>query len=102
MNGPFETELLVRVEEAGINASAPREQREAGDAGCGDDAAGRGQAEGMRSCVEVTPGGSAFRARGLLGWVAADAPHATQVDAHAAVASSEPGHTVTAASNRQV
>jgi GNAT superfamily N-acetyltransferase len=26
MNGPFETELLVRVEEAGINASAPREQ----------------------------------------------------------------------------
>jgi ribosomal protein S18 acetylase RimI-like enzyme len=26
MNKPFETELLVRVEEAGINASAPREQ----------------------------------------------------------------------------
>ena len=74
-------------------------EREPGDAGGGDEAAGRGQAEGLGLGVELAPGEAALGPHGARLGVDPDALHRREVDHQAAVAGGVAGHVVAAAAH---
>ncbi|HEY1206419.1 MAG TPA: hypothetical protein VGF05_17125 [Bryobacteraceae bacterium] len=77
-------------------------QGQAGDTGGGDDAAGRGRAEGVGGVIEVAPGAAGFGARGLGARIDADAFHRREVEDQAVVARAEAGGSVAAAADGDV
>ena len=75
-------------------------QRQAGQAGAGDDAAWRRQPVRQGGGVEVAPGGAAAGPGAPRGGIDAHAAHAAQVDHQPALADAVAGHVVAAAAHR--
>ena len=76
-------------------------EREAGDAGVADGAAGRRQPECLRFSIELRPPQSGLGPGRLRGRVDANALHLREVDDHAVVARAPPGDVVGAAADRK-
>ena len=79
----------------------PAAEREASDAGRGDDAARHGEAEGVGGVVHVAPGRASLDAYGPRLRVYADAVHVAEVDDESPVADAEARRVVTSAADRQ-
>ena len=77
-------------------------ERQAGDAGRGDHAAGGGQAVQLGLAVEPVPGDAALRPGGARLRVDVDALHQRQVDHQAALGGRAPRHVVAAAAHRDL
>src|SRR5205823_9539734 len=75
----------------------PAAQREAGDTGARDEAAGGGEAERLRFLVELAPDDAALGAGRLRARVDPDSLHRRQVEDEAVVAGAEAGDVVAAA-----
>src|SRR5262245_30606009 len=74
-------------------------ERQTGDPGAGDFAAGRGQANGLGGTIEVTPCSAALRSNAPALAVDFDRPHLAEIDDQAPVANAVAGDAVTAAAN---
>ena len=75
-------------------------EREARDAGGGDEPASGCESERLRLVVELGPGEAALGLRGSRGGVHPDALHAGEVDHDPSVAGGEAGEAVLASANR--
>ena len=87
-----------------VAAAQPAEaaaERQAGDAGVADRAAGRRQAECLRFAIELRPPQPGLGASRLRGRVDTDALHLRKVDDDAVVAGAAPGDVVRAAADRE-
>jgi len=92
---------VVEGEAVGARQVAdPSAEREAADAGGGDEAAGGGEAEGVGGVVDVTPACSAFDANRARLRIHPDAAHPREVDHQAVVDGAPPGAAVAAAAHR--
>lgn len=92
--------VATETEPAGEISDATAEGEPADPRG-GDDPAGRGQPEGVRRRVEVAPGRPALHARGAAFGVDAHTTHGREIGHDAAVAGTEAGHAVRAATYRE-
>ena len=75
-------------------------QREAGDSGFRDDAAGNDQARALRLAVDIAPEGSALHAYHASLRIEVYAAHAGEIDHHSAIAARVTGDRVAAAPHR--
>ena len=86
--------------EAAAEPPHPAPQREPGDAGGGDDAARRGEAERLGFVVEVAPRRAALHAHRPGGGIHAHPAHPREVDHESAVTDRTPGDVVPPAAYR--
>ncbi len=95
-------QVVAGEAEAAREVADPAAERQAPDPGGGDDAARRGQPEGVRRGVQVSPRGAALCPGRPPRRIDADALHPGEVDDHPAVTRAEPRHAVRATADGQV
>ncbi len=92
-------QVVERQAVLGHQPSQATAERQAGDAGRADDAAGSRQPVHLRFAVQFFPQHAALRPRGARHRIDVDAFHRRQIDHHAAIDGRPSGHVVTAAAD---
>src|SRR5579883_1993371 len=92
-------QVIAGQPEAAHEVAEAASEREPGDARGGDEAAGGGEAKGLRLVIELGPGNAPLGTYGARSRINPDALHGRQVDHQAAVAHGAAGDVVAAATD---